>query len=190
MKNSLKMSNENTEHCSDQQPELDIDKTELIDFHEKYLRLQADMENYRKRLDRNLAKNVRQRKAELLSGFLPVLDNLTRALEAGDSSVSRDGFLEGVKLIADQFASVLENHGVSRIPVSGSFDPRLHDVIATVQRDDLDEGSIIDELVAGYLLDGEVLRARSVRVSTLSEPVISSAEPDVVGNDPLPGANS
>ena len=74
--------------------------------------------------------------------------------------------------------------------MSGNFDPRLHDVIATVQRDDLDEGSIIDELVAGYLFGDEVLRASSVRVSTRSEAGIKPVEPDAVGGDPQTGANS
>ena len=88
-----------------------------------------------------------------------------RALEAGESSEAAD-LLEGVRLIAEQFSAVLENHGVLRIPQGGRFDPHLHEVLATVARDDLEEGSVVEELAAGYMLNGEVLRASGVRVAT------------------------
>ena len=159
------MANENTDKVIEREPESDVEAGQEVDYQGRFVRLQADMDNYRKRLDRNLAENVRHRKAEVLRGFLPVLDNLTRALEAGESSEAAD-LLEGVKLIAEQFSTVLENHGVSRIPEGGSFDPRLHEVMATVTRDDLEEGSIVEELAAGYMLNGEVLRASGVRVAT------------------------
>jgi molecular chaperone GrpE len=159
------MANENADKVIDRELEPELEASEPVDYQGKFLRLQADMDNYRKRLDRNLAENVRHRKAEMLRGFLPVLDNLTRALEAGESSEAAD-LLEGVKLIAEQFSTVLENHGVSRIPQGGRFDPRLHEVLATVARDDVEEGSIVEELAVGYMLNGEVLRASGVRVVT------------------------
>jgi len=138
---------------------------EVDDYRDKYLRLQADLDNYRKRLDRNLAETARRRKADLLLTFLPIVDNLTRALEAAESAPSADGLLEGVKLTGKQFAGILERHGVSRIPVGEEFDPHIHEVVATSPRDDVAEGSILEVLATGYLLDGEVLRATAVRVA-------------------------
>ncbi len=160
------MTSENTDKSPEQEPEAEPEASEDVDYSGKYLRLQADMDNYRKRLDRNLAERARHRKAEVLRGFLPVLDNLTRALEAGESTEAADNpLLVGVQLIAEQFSAVLERHGVSRIPAGGSFDPRLHEVMATVERNDLEEGSIVEELAAGYMLNGEVLRASAVKVA-------------------------
>lgn len=179
------MASENTDIFVDGEPETEPEASEPVDFHEKYLRLQADMDNYRKRLDRNLADNVRRRKADVLREFLPVLDNLTRALEAGVSSApAGNGLLEGVRLIADQFSTVLTSNGVSRIPPGGNFDPHLHEVMATVERDDLEEGSIVEELAAGYLLNGEVLRASAVRVATGPTVAEESDEPEPGADDP------
>ncbi len=174
------MANENIDRTLEEELEPGLEAGEAVDYQGKYLRLQADMDNYRKRLDRSLAENVRHRKAQVLRGFLPVLDNLTRALEAGETSAAAD-LLEGVRLIAEQFSTVLEGHGVSRIPQRGNFDPRLHEVMATVARDDLEEGSIVEELVAGYMLNGEVLRASAVRVAT--GPVVAEQQM-ADGDDP------
>ena len=163
---------------------------EVGDYRDKYLRLQADLDNYRKRLDRNLAETARRRKADLLVTFLPILDNLSRALGAAESSSSAEGLMEGVKLTGKQFGGILERHGVSRIPVSEEFDPRLHEVVATSPRSDVPEGSILEVLATGYLLDGEVLRATAVRVAAAgdrSEPAVTDdVDPSAyAGGNPL-----
>lgn len=141
------------------------DSGEVDDYRDKYLRLQADLDNYRKRLDRNQVETARRRKADLLVTFLPILDNLTRALAAAQSAPAADGLLEGVKLTGKQFVGVLERHGIARIPDAEEFDPQLHEVVATTPRNDVPEGSILEVLATGYLLDGEVLRATAVRVA-------------------------
>ena len=167
-----------------------VETADVDDYRDKYLRLQADMDNYRKRLDRNLAETARRRKADLLVTFLPILDNLTRALEAAQSAPESDGLLEGVKLTGKQFGGVLERHGISRIPAAEEFDPRLHEVVATTPRSDVPEGSILEVLATGYLLDGEVLRATAVRVAAAGdrgEPAVADdVDPSAdAGGNPL-----
>jgi molecular chaperone GrpE len=167
-----------------------VETADVDDYRDKYLRLQADMDNYRKRLDRNLAETARRRKADLLVTFLPILDNLIRALEAAQSAPESDGLLEGVKLTGKQFGGVLERHGISRIPAAEEFDPRLHEVVATTPRSDVPEGSILEVLATGYLLDGEVLRATAVRVAAADdrgEPAVADdVDPSAdAGGNPL-----
>jgi len=139
---------------------------ELATMQDGYLRLQADFENYRKRIERTLAESVRSSKAELLRGFLPVVDNLARALESmGADGVDLQSVVEGVRLTHRQFMDALKRHGVQAIEAEGQFDPRLHQVVATVNDPERQDGQIVDELLKGFLFEGEVLRPTSVRVA-------------------------
>ena len=159
------------------EPPAEAAAVDVLEYRDKYLRLQADLDNYRKRLDRSLSESIRRRKADLLFNFLPVVDNLTRAIDAADAAPSNDGLLEGVRLTCEQLLGILERQGVSRIPDSDEFDPRLQEVVATTPRDDVVEGSVLEVLATGYLLDGELLRAAAVRVAT------SGRHDDATGGD-------
>lgn len=144
---------------------------ELAQFQDKYLRLQADMDNYRKRMDRTVADLVRLRRVDLLRSLLPVVDNLARALDsAGTPAGDGQSLIQGVRLTRQLFLDILKRQGVEPVSTDGQFNPKFHDVAATVPDPDRAEGEIIDQVLPGYLLEGEVLRPASVRVATKPAP--------------------
>ncbi len=132
----------------------------------KLVRLQADMENYRKRVDRTILEIVRSRRADAMRAMLPVVDNLDRAIDSVDpEAADTTGLLEGVRLTRNQMADALKAQGVEPIEADGEFDPTYHEVVATVADSNRRDGEIVDVVRTGYLFDDVVLRPASVRVA-------------------------
>jgi molecular chaperone GrpE (heat shock protein) len=128
----------------------------------------ADLYNFRQRTERERAKTLKMLSLERVADFLPVLDNLDRALSVPEDGTARD-VLVGVRMVQRQFLSVLEDAGVTCIPTEGHpFDPTLHDAIETeVVADPGQDGIILHELSRGYRSAERVLRAARVRVGHL-----------------------
>ena len=130
---------------------------------DKYRRLQADFENFKRR---TLVEK------EELSGFvarsivlkmLPVLDNFERAV---DSKSDQESFSTGVEMILKQLQAVFENLGVQKIDaLDYQFDPNLHEAVMKIQDSDKAEGTIINEVQKGYILNGKVIRHSMVNVA-------------------------
>ena len=130
---------------------------------ERILRLRADFENYRKRMQRE-ASEIRRRGAErLVEKLLPVLDNLQRALaEFGDRD---DPFREGVRLIRRQFQQILSDSGLEPIRAVGEdFDPRYHEAVAREEGSQLPADLVVEEIQTGYKFHGRLLRPSKVKV--------------------------
>ena len=139
---------------------------ELAATRDKLVRLQADMENYRKRVDRTTHEIIRSRRADVLRAMLPVIDNLDRAIESVDSETAEvAGVIEGIRLTRKQMADVLKGQGVQLIEADGDFNPSYHEVVATVADPDRSDGEIVDVVRSGYVLDDLVLRPSMVRVA-------------------------
>lgn len=142
------------------------DKNRLLEEHtERYIRLQADFDNFRRR--------TRQEKEELsiivaqgiVMQFLPVLDNFERALSLSGSAAQGDGLRTGVEMICRQFAQVFEKLGVEPVAAVGAqFDPQLHEAVMSVEDAEKPDGTIAEELQKGYLLKGKVIRPSMVKV--------------------------
>ena len=130
-------------------------------------RLKAEFENYRKRVQRD-HEELRLRAAEtVVESLLPVLDNMSRALEAGDKH-GEGQLAAGLQLVTDQLSGTLAGHGLEGIPVEPGdlFDPNLHEAIMTQASPDFDEGTVIQVLERGYLLHGRLLRPAKVIVAS------------------------
>ena len=131
----------------------------------KLLRKLADMDNLKKRLDREKSDYLQYALTEFIKTVLPILDNLERALNRVDEG---DGpsLQEGLRLIHKQFVDTLSKNGVSPIPdvVHHKFDPNLHHALATEESDDVDEPLVIEEMQRGYTLHDRLLRPALVRV--------------------------
>lgn len=138
----------------------------IATYQERLLRLQADFDNFRKRKqkeDQELAGNVTEK---VLRKFLPVLDNLERAVDSCQSEAEMAAILAGVEMVLRQFRSVLQEEGVSAMEAAGQpFNPELHHAVARVETEDCDEDSVVDELQKGYYYKGRVLRPALVRVA-------------------------
>jgi molecular chaperone GrpE len=139
-------------------------------------RTKADFENYRRRVAGEAAEAEKRGRAELVRALIPVLDNLERALEhktadrpqAGDrvrGGTSEASFLEGVRIVRDEFAGVLKRNGVESFEPAGEpFDPHLHEAMMTRPVEPQDAGKVLEVLEKGYRLDGQVLRPARVIV--------------------------
>ena len=134
---------------------------------DKMLRNQADLENTRKRLDREKQEFVKFANEGLILDLLNVLDDLERTVDLAESSKEDlTAFLKGVEMILAHLYEMLKNHGVKPIEAEGKiFDPNFHEALMQVENKELPEHTIIEVLQKGYLIHGRVLRTAKVKVS-------------------------
>ena len=137
---------------------------------EKYLRLLADFDNHRKRTVRDLEDGRRYANESLLRDFLPVMDNLERALshakDGSDLVPACQGLLEGLRLTAKQFLEMLEKNGVTRVPSEGQpFDPAVHEAVGYAESTAHAEGTVVEVYQQGYKILNRLIRPAMVTVS-------------------------
>ncbi|MEQ9618704.1 MAG: nucleotide exchange factor GrpE [Deltaproteobacteria bacterium] len=162
------------------------DDKDYQELYQKYLRLAADFENYKKRLAKEKSDIIAYGNEELIKALLNVLDNLERALEHSDVQEDPKPLLEGVKLVHKQFLSCLEKFGVQFIDASRGteFDPRLHQAIERVVSPDITPGMVISEMLRGYMLKDRLLRPALVAVSKGPEGTGEPGSYDTGGEEP------
>jgi len=133
---------------------------------ERLLRLQAEFENFKRRMEREKDDHYRHATAVLVSRLLPILDNFERAMVVGESSGVKGAFGEGVVLIQRQLLEELRKEGLRPIEAIGqSFDPTVHEAVATDASTDDPPNTVIEELQRGYYFQDRLLRPAAVRVS-------------------------
>jgi molecular chaperone GrpE len=134
---------------------------------DKMLRNQADLENTRKRLDREKQEFVKFANEGLIFDLLNVLDDLERTVDLAESSKEDlSAFLKGIEMILAHLYEMLKNHGVKPIEAEGKiFDPNFHEALMQVENKELPEHTIIEVLQKGYLIHGRVLRTAKVKVT-------------------------
>jgi molecular chaperone GrpE len=132
-----------------------------------YLRERADLENARKRNQRDKEDAIRFANDRLLKEMVPVLDNLERAIEhAGQEETDNRGLLEGVNMTIAQFRKALEDFGVKAINAIGTdFDPNLHQAMGQIESADQAPNTVVNEFQKGYLLHDRLLRPAMVMVA-------------------------
>ncbi len=133
-----------------------------------YLRERADLDNARKRHQRDREEAIRFANDRLLKEMIPVLDNLERAVDHADQDEDNDnqGLLEGVNMTINQFRKVLEDFGVKPVTALGEpFDPNLHQAMGQVESTDQAPNTVVSEFQKGYLLNDRLLRPSLVMVA-------------------------
>lgn len=139
---------------------------ERDEYRDLLLRKTAELDNYRKRVDRERAAADEAAAADLIGELLPILDNLERALETDADTAAAAAYRTGVELIHKQLLDLLAKRRVVPIDTAGrDFDPHFHQAVAHEASGEHTEGQIIDELRRGYLLAGRLLRPAMVRVA-------------------------
>jgi molecular chaperone GrpE len=139
---------------------LTAERDRLLD---RLARLQAEFENARKRAERERAEFREFATGSVAEQFLPVLDNLELALKSTGSVAQ---LRSGVSLIVKQMEEVLEKMQVKVVPTVGeNFDPRFHEALGTVERDDLPDQHVAEEIRRGYKIRERLLRPALVRVA-------------------------
>ncbi len=133
---------------------------------EKYLRVLAEYDNYRKRAAREMIALAKTATENLIIEILPILDNLDLATEHKDNPTSMDEYVKGVALIEDQLRDVLAAKGLIPIEAVGKpFDPNLHDAVSVLESDEYESGMVMHEVQKGYQLGDKVIRHSKVVVS-------------------------
>lgn len=158
---------ENLDPMTRLQHEVAAAKLEASSNWDLYLRERADLENARKRHQRDKEDALRYANDRLLKEMVPVLDNLERALEhAAQDAERQQGLLEGVNMTISQFRKVLEDFGVKQIiSVGAPFDPNLHQAMGQVESAEQPPNTVVTEFQKGYLLHDRLLRPAMVMVA-------------------------
>jgi molecular chaperone GrpE len=128
--------------------------------------VQADFENLRKRTDRQLAEVKKYCTEPLIVELLEIVDELEMAVKAGQNSKSAENLTRGVEMTLKKLKKILENQQVSPIDCVGKqFDPSKHNAVAKIERDDVEECTVIEELRKGYMMKEKVIRPSVVKVA-------------------------
>ncbi len=147
---------------------------EKQDLFDRLTRKQAELENFRKRLQREKEEFVQHANADLLRALLPVLDGFERALKHQDESVP-ESYVRGVQLIYKELRDVMARAGVTAVETAGKmFDPHLHQAVETVEAPGHRDQEIVEELQRGYKLRHRLLRPAVVKVAVSRKPAESS----------------
>jgi len=151
-------------------------KTELAGSNDRYLRERAELENFKKRMQREKVEAVRFASEPLLRDLLPVVDNLERALAHGNGE--GQSVIEGVQLIHKSLLEVLARHGVKRLEAVGErFDPAMHEAIAQVDSEHHPANHVAEQHLIGYQLHDRLLRPAMVSVSRgKTDPAVESPQ--------------
>lgn len=149
---------------------------EVQDLQDRYLRLAAEFENFKKLALRDQREHVRFANERLLKEFLPVIDNLERAIRSAKENAGGNALIQGVELTLKQALETLAKFGLQPMDSAGKpFDPAWHQAVAKVESATQPENTVVEEFQRGYTLHDRVLRAAMVSVAS------PSASPDAGG---------
>lgn len=148
--------------------ELEDKEKELAEAQDRYLRLAAEYENFRRRTRQEKSRCYEDARADAVKALLPVLDNLDRAVESGEKASTEESkkMAEGMALVRKVAIESMEKIGVSEIPAAGeSFDPELHNAVQHIEDKELGENMVAQVLQKGYRCGDQVIRHSVVVVA-------------------------
>lgn len=158
---------------------------------EQLLRTAADFDNFRKRARREVEDGKLRGKDEAVKDFLPVVDNLERAVQAAESAQDVSSVVEGVRMVLKLFEDTATRMGLNRIAAVGErFDPAIHDAIQQQPTDAAPPGTIVAEITPGYQFGKRLLRAAMVIVARAPEKPKSEPPPDAAPTEEAPAVQS
>ena len=159
---------------------------ELAAQKDRYLRLAADFDNFRKRTAQDTERRVAAQKEDFIRELLPVIDNLERAL-ASDASTAPEHLRLGVRMTLQQLHQLLSSHGIEPEESLGrTFDPRRHEAIASGHDSSLLDHIVLEVFQRGYRRGDEVFRPAKVIVNDLSQSVAAGSQPGAKSDTDAP----
>lgn len=169
----------NVKWIQDSDLEIDLDKVQKLMDEEKrrsedYLArltyLQADFENYRKRVDREMRDMEDFSTGGLMKKLLPILDDLDLAVASAESNADAKSLLEGVGMVRKNLGSVLQSEGLESIDALGKpFDPERHEAVERVDGTTQKEDTVVGEIRKGYIFKNKVLRPSMVKIESAAK---------------------
>ena len=155
--------NEKTDEIIELKKQIESQKAELEEKDDRYKRIMAEFENYKKRNSKERELMYDSIIAEIISSFLPIIDNMEKAVAAETKEKKKK---KGVELMLQQFKDVLASKGVKEIETVGkTFDPELHEAVSSVIDENLGEKEIKEEYRKGYMIGNRVIRHSMVIVA-------------------------
>jgi len=136
------------------------------DAEERVVRAKAELENFRRRMRREMDDQLKFANQGLITELLPVIDNVYRAISAASNDEASSGLLEGFRMVAQQLASTLKKFHCEPIKAAGEvFDPNKHEAISQMPSDELEKGRVLQAIQEGYMLHDRVIRPSQVIIS-------------------------
>ncbi|MBU0683314.1 MAG: nucleotide exchange factor GrpE [Candidatus Omnitrophota bacterium] len=150
---------------------------ERDDYYNKWLKVHAEYENTRRRMEKEKEEYFKFANESIIAQLFPIVDNFDMALSAMDKAEDKEAVMNGIKLVQKEFHKVLEDRGVKKIETNGKqFDPHFHEAVLAIETTDALDGVILEELRSGYVLNDRLLRAAQVKVAKNVAEDLSSAE--------------
>jgi molecular chaperone GrpE len=143
-------------------------QAEVEEQKDGWLRSRAELDNYRKRVQRDAARSYQDAMANVLKIFISVADDLERALKNKPEYKETESWVNGIELILQKLQSQMKNQGVERLEVKpgDTFDPNIHEAITQEENPDFEEGQIIEVVQPGYRISDRIIRPAMVRVAS------------------------
>jgi molecular chaperone GrpE len=150
--------------------ELKAKAAERDEYYDRYLKVHAEYENTRRRLEKEKFEHIRFANEDIIGRLFPIMDNFDMAFAAMEKAEDKAAVLDGIKMIQKEFHKVLEDCGVKKIETVGKqFDPNVHEAVMAVEAPDKKDEEILEEVRSGYMLNDRLLRAAQVKVAKTSE---------------------
>jgi molecular chaperone GrpE len=160
---------QNTEQKSEEDSPEISKEDQIKDLEDKLLRSAAEIENIRKRAEKERSEAYKIGISIFVKDFVPVLDNIQRALESIKTAeeINYDSFIEGISATETDITSLLEKHGIKQInPLNEKFDPLFHEALFETPSEDQESGIVTQVIDLGYILDKRLIRPAKVGVSS------------------------
>ena len=173
-KKNISDSSEKTRQVKNVNDDISKLNEEIENLKEEKLRILAEMENLRKRFEKDKIDSIRYGNHNLARDILTLGDNLSRALDAISSDEKRsesfNNLIDGLKIVQKEFVMILEKHGVKKIEsINKKFDHNYHQAMLEVETDEFNEGYVVQEIQSGFTLHDRLLRPSMVGVSKKPE---------------------
>jgi len=154
---------------------------QIADLTDDLKRLQAEFENFKKRTEKEWSERSKIATQRLMTDLLAVLDSFDKALEETKEDCDKDSLEAGLDRLHKQLLQTLQREGLKEIKAEGMFDPFMHEALMTEERDDVEEGQILEVYQKGYSLGQKPLRPARVKVAKKKE--LEGNEAEVIDND-------
>ncbi len=143
---------------------------EIEELKDKYLRAYAEMENMKKRLEKEKKDAIEYANESLLKEILPFIDNIERAIEHANENAKIEDFIKGIEMTLENLLKSLEKFGVKQITAKNQpFDPNYHEAMGVVETEEVEPNIVVEEMQKGYILKNRLLRPSLVTVSKAPE---------------------
>ena len=154
------------DNASESKPDIATLQAELKAEKDRYLRLSAEFENYKKRSSREISDFRKYANESVFKKLLTVVDNLERAIDSGEQQDNQASIVEGIQLTHKELIKLFETFSIKSIDAQGApFDPSFHQAVTQLETDEHPENTVINELQKGYILHDRLLRPSMVVVS-------------------------